>query len=232
MDKEKNESILKSIKGRLVVSCQALENEPLHSSFIMGKMAYAAFQGGACGIRANGVGDIAEIKKNVELPIIAIIKRNYGKNPVFITPTMEEIDELVEEGAEIIALDATERVRPDGKTLAETVGKIREKYPHQLLMGDISTPEEAMEAERLGIDMVGTTLVGYTEYTRGRDPLEELKKVLKSVKIPVIAEGNIDTPEKARKALEMGAFSVVVGGAITRPQQITKNFVTEMEKSR
>lgn len=232
MGKEKNENILKSIKGRLVVSCQALEHEPLHSSFIMGRMAYAAFQGGACGIRANGVGDIAEIKRNVELPIIGIVKRNYGSNPVFITPTMKEIDELVEEGVEIIALDATGRARPDGKTLEEIVREIRGKYPHQLLMGDISTLEEALEAERLGIDMVGTTLVGYTEYTGGRDPLEELKKVLDGVKIPVIAEGNIDTPEKARKALEMGAFSVVVGGAITRPQQITKNFVTEMEKNR
>ncbi|MGL4403449.1 MAG: N-acetylmannosamine-6-phosphate 2-epimerase [Fusobacteriaceae bacterium] len=232
MYKEKKEIILKSIKGRLIVSCQALKNEPLHSSFIMGRMAYAAFQGGACGIRANGVGDIAEIKKNVELPIIAIIKQNYGKNPVFITPTMEEIDELVEEGAEIIAIDATRRSRPDGKTLEEFIGQIREKYPNQILMGDISTLEEALEAEKLGIDIVGTTLVGYTEYTIGRDPIKELKKVIDGVRIPVIAEGNINTPEKARKAIELGAFSVVVGGAITRPQQITKIFVTEMDKNR
>ena len=222
--------ILEKIKGKLIVSCQALPDEPLHSSYIMGRMAYAAFVGGASGIRANTVVDIAEIKKNVNLPIIGIIKEQYGDNNVYITPTLKEVDALVKEGVDIIAIDGTKRERPDGMTLTELMKKVREKYPNQLFMADISCVEEAQNCEKLGFDIVGTTLVGYTEYTKGNKPLEELEKVVKAVKIPVIGEGNLDTPEKARKALEVGAFAVVVGGAITRPQQITKKFVTEMEK--
>lgn len=220
---------LKKVKGKLIVSCQALEDEPLHSSFIMGRMAYAAFVGGASGIRANTVSDIQEIKRNVNLPIIGIIKHQYGDNQVYITPTMKEIDALAVEGVEIIALDGTKRERPDGNTLKNLMKEAKMKYPNQLFMADISSVEEAVEAERVGFDIVGTTLVGYTEYTKGNDPLTELEKVIKAVTVPVIGEGNIDTPAKAKKALELGAYAVVVGGAVTRPQQITKKFVTEME---
>lgn len=219
---------LEKVKGKLIVSCQALEDEPLHSSFIMGRMAYAALVGGASGIRANTISDIQEIKKNVELPIIGIIKQQYGDNQVYITPTMKEIDALAAEGVDIIALDGTKRERPDGNTLENLIKEAKMKYPNQLFMADISSVEEAVETERLGFDIVGTTLVGYTKYTKGKDPLTELEKVIKAVTIPVIGEGNIDTPMKAKKALEIGAYAVVVGGAITRPQQITKKFVTEM----
>ncbi|MCF2625598.1 N-acetylmannosamine-6-phosphate 2-epimerase [Fusobacterium perfoetens] len=221
---------LEKVKGKLIVSCQALPDEPLHSSYIMGRMAYAAYTGGASGIRANTVADIKEIKTTVNLPIIGIIKEQYGDNNVYITPTMKEVDALMAEGVDIIAIDGTKRERPDGKTLEELMKEIRTKYPNQLFMADISCAEEAVECERLGFDIVGTTLVGYTEYTKGNDPLTELAKVVKAVKIPVIGEGNIDTPVKAKKALEIGAYAVVVGGAITRPQQITRKFVTEMEK--
>lgn len=220
---------LNEIKGKLIVSCQALPEEPLHSSFIMGRMAYAAFVGGASGIRANTVADIQEIKKNVSLPIIGIIKEQYGDNQVYITPTMKEIEALVKEGVDIIAIDGTKRERPDGRTLEDLMKEVREKYPKQIFMADISCVEEAVNAQKLGFDVVGTTLVGYTSYTKGNDPLTELEKVIKAVTIPVIGEGNLDTPLKAKKALELGAFAVVVGGAITRPQQITKKFVTEME---
>ncbi len=221
---------LENVKGKLIVSCQALPDEPLHSSFIMGRMAYAAFVGGASGIRANTVADIQEIKKNVFLPIIGIIKEVYGDNPVYITPTMKEIDKLVAEGVDVIAIDGTKRERPDGNTLENLMKEAKEKYPNQLFMADTSCVEEAVNCEKLGFDFVGTTLVGYTEYTKGNDPLTELEKVIKAVNIPVIGEGNLDTPEKARKALDLGAYAVVVGGAITRPQQITKKFVTEMSK--
>lgn len=221
---------LKKIKGKLVVSCQALEDEPLHSSYIMGRMAYAAFVGGAAGIRANTVQDIKEIKKNVNLPIIGIIKKVYGDCNVYITPTYKEVEELIQESVDIIAIDGTLRKRPDNKELKVLIKEIKEKYPNQLLMADISSAEEALHAQDIGFDIVGTTLVGYTDYTKGNDPLIELEKVIKVVNIPVIAEGNIDTPVKAKKALELGAFAVVVGGAITRPQQITKKFVDEMSK--
>ncbi|STO32086.1 Putative N-acetylmannosamine-6-phosphate 2-epimerase [Fusobacterium necrogenes] len=221
---------LNKIKGKLIVSCQALPEEPLHSSFIMGRMAYAAYIGGASGIRANTIADIQEIKKNVNLPIIGIIKQQYGDNQVYITPTMKEIDALVFEGVDIIAIDGTKRERPDGRKLEDLIKEARLKYPNQIFMADISCVEEAIMAEKIGFDIVGTTLVGYTEYTKGNDPIVELEKVIKSVSIPVIGEGNLDTPTKAKKALDLGAFAVVVGGAITRPQQITKKFVIEMEK--
>ena len=221
---------LENIKGKLIVSCQALEDEPLHSSFIMGRMAYAAYVGGAGGIRANTVEDIKEIKKNVSLPIIGIIKKVYDNCNVYITPTIKEVEALVNEGVQIIAIDATKRERPDKKDLKDFINEVRKKYPNQLIMADISSVDEALYAEEIGFDMVGTTLVGYTEYTKNFKALEELEKVIKTVKIPVIAEGNIDTPLKAKNALELGAFAVVVGGAITRPQQITKKFVDEMEK--
>ena len=219
----------KKIKSKLIVSCQALEDEPLFSSFIMGRMALAATQAGAGGIRANTVVDIQEIKKNTNLPIIGIIKRNYGDCNVYITPTMKEIDELCAEGVDIIAIDATKRERPDKVQLKDFVKAIKEKYPNQIIMGDISDVSEAIYAEEIGIDIVGTTLCGYTDYTKGNEPLVTLEQVLKSVKIPVIGEGNLDTPEKAKNGIEMGALAVVVGGAITRPKQIAEKFVKAIE---
>lgn len=220
------------IKHKLIVSCQALENEPLHSSFIMGRMALAALQGGASGIRANTAADILEIKSQVQLPVIGIVKRDYPDSEVYITPTMKEIEELVEAKAEIIALDATSSLRPGGLTLGELMQQIRAKYPDQLLMADVSTVEEAEEAEKLGFDMVGTTLVGYTAASQGQKvydhDFEIMKNMLQAVQLPVIAEGNILTPDMAKRCLELGAYSVVVGGAITRPQQITARFVEHL----
>ena len=173
---------------------------------------------------------LSKLKKNVNLPIIGIIKEQYGDNQVYITPTMKEIDALVAEGVDVIAIDGTKRERPDGRTLEDLMKEAKTKYPNQIFMADISCVEEAVTAEKIGFDIVGTTLVGYTEYTKGNDPVTELEKVIKAVSIPVIGEGNLDTPAKAKRALELGAFAVVVGGAITRPQQITRKFVTEMEK--
>lgn len=216
-------------KGQLIVSCQALPNEPLHSSYIMGRMAVAAKEGGACGIRANTVEDIAEIQKNVDLPVIGIIKRVYGDNPVFITPTMKEIDELMEVKPEVIALDASNRKRPDGKSLKEFVEQIRTKYPEQKIMADCSTLEEMIEADKLGFDFIGTTLIGYTEESKDLEvqanDFEIIRSFLAQSNRPVIAEGNIDTPEKARRVLDLGCYAVVVGSIITRPQVITKRFV-------
>ncbi|TXJ36996.1 N-acetylmannosamine-6-phosphate 2-epimerase [Brachyspira aalborgi] len=221
--------IFNQLKGKLIVSCQALEDEPLYSSFIMGKMALAATQAGAGGIRANTISDIKEIKKNTNLPIIGIIKRNYGNCNVYITPTIKEVDELVEEGVDIIAIDSTRRQRPDNVELECFVKNIKEKYPNQIVMGDISNVDEAVYSEKIGVDIVGTTLCGYTDYTKGDNPLNTLQEVLKAVKIPVIAEGNLDTPEKAKKSIQMGALAVVVGGAITRPKQIAEKFIKAIE---
>lgn len=225
---------IETVHKKLIVSCQALPEEPLHSSFIMGRMALAAKEGGAAGIRANTKEDIAEIRKNVDLPIIGIVKRDYPDCKVYITPTMKEIDELMEVKPEIIAIDATKNLRPNGVTLDEFYAQIREKYPDQPLMADCSTYEEAIHADELGFDFIGTTMVGYTEQSKGdkieANDFEILRKILASAKHKVIAEGNINTPEKARRVIELGAYSVVVGSIITRPQLITKSFVEEMER--
>lgn len=215
---------MKDINRGLIVSCQALENEPLHSSYIMSRMAVAAKEGGAIGIRANSSEDIVAIKKEVDLPIIGIIKKNYENSHVYITPTMKEVDELVKTGVDIIALDAT--INQDQDFIKEVL----KKYPLQKFMADISTVEEGVIAGQLGFNYVGTTLVGYTEQSKGINNFDVLESLIKACKAKVIAEGNFDTPEKARLALEKGAYAVVVGSAITRPQLITKKFNEEVLK--
>lgn len=225
---------MKEIKDNLIVSCQALENEPLHSSFIMSRMALAAKIGGAKGIRANSVSDIHEIKKVVDLPIIGIIKKDYPGTSVYITPTMKEVDDLVKEGVDIIAMDATFSKRLDNESLDEFFQKVKNKYPQQMFMADCSTVAEAIHADKIGFDFIGTTLVGYTPQSKGdkieANDFEIIRKIIKEVKHPVIGEGNLNTPFKAKRALELGCYSVVVGSIITRPQIITKLFVDEIEK--
>lgn len=224
----------KQVKGGLIVSCQALEDEPLHSSFIMSKMALAAAQGGAVGIRANSAEDIAEIKKEVDLPVIGIIKRDYEGSDVFITATMKEIDELMTVEPEVIAVDATSNERPEGETLKEFITKIKAKYPTVELMADCSTVEEAVYASDIGFDYIGTTLVGYTAQSKGQkievDDFKIIRDILKQVDTPVIAEGNINSPEKARRVLDLGVHTVVVGSSITRPQLITEKYVNKINE--
>lgn len=225
---------IERVHHKLIVSCQALPEEPLHSSFIMGRMALAAQEGGAAGIRANTKEDIAEIKRVVDMPVIGIVKRDYPDSPIYITPTMKEVDELMEVGPEIIALDATDRLRPGGQTLAEFYAAVRAKYPSQPLMADCSTVEEALYADELGFDFIGTTLVGYTEESKHlkieADDFAIIRQILSQVKHPVIGEGNINTPEKLRRVMDMGVYSVVVGSAITRPQLITKSFTDALRR--
>lgn len=220
---------IEALKGKLIVSCQALEDEPLHSSFIMGRMALAAKMGGAAGIRANSVEDIKEIRKNVDLPIIGIIKRDYPDSEVYITPTIREVDELMEVKPEIIALDATFSKRYKDETLEELFREIKRKYPEQLLMADCSTKEELIFADALGFDFIGTTMVGYTKQSCDikieQDDFAFIREMLPKLRARLIAEGNINTPGKCKRVMELGAFAVVVGSAISRPQLITKQFV-------
>ena len=222
---------MESIKGGLIVSCQALEDEPLHSSYIMQRMAVAAMRGGAVGIRANTVSDILKIKEEVDLPIIGIIKKVYDDSEVFITPTMKEVDELMTAKPEIIALDATKRMRPGQKSLAEFFTEVRAKYPEQLFMADCSTFEEGMKAAELGFDFIGTTLCGYTSYTKGcvLPNVVLMKQLAEKAGKPVIAEGGIWTPEQLKEILESGVLAAVIGTAITRPMDITKKFVKEIQ---
>ena len=229
MEKSK---VFEQLKGQLIVSCQALPEEPLHSPFIMSKLAYAAKCGGAKGIRANSIEDIQAIKREVHLPIIGIIKAVYDGSDVFITPTCKEVEMLVDEGVEIIAMDATNRVRPDGKTISEVFPELRQTYKDQIFMADCSTYEEAIEAYKLGFDCIGTTLSGYTAYTKGTElpnvPL--LKRLVEELPVPIIAEGGIWSPEQLKQCFDVGIHTAVVGTAITRPMDITKRFIDAIKK--
>ncbi|MCM3756185.1 N-acetylmannosamine-6-phosphate 2-epimerase [Sporosarcina aquimarina] len=219
----------------LIVSCQALEDEPLHSSFIMSKLALAAHQGGAKGIRANSKEDIEAIKKEVSLPVIGIVKRNYPGSDVYITATKTEVDELLASGCEVIAMDATLAMRP-AESLQELVDYVRTTAPNVELMADIATVEEALNANQLGFDYIGTTLHGYTATTTGlkvyNNDFAFLKEVLSTVSAPVIAEGNIASPDMLKRVFELGVYAAVVGGAITRPRDITRTFVNELQNIR
>lgn len=227
-----NNDILSKIKGGLIVSCQALENEPLHSSYIMQRMAVAAMQGGAVGIRANTIEDIVKIKEHVKLPVIGIIKKEYEDCDVYITPTIKEVDELAKTGVEIIAMDSTKRKRPKKKTLDEFFSEVRAKYPNQLFMADCSDFEEGMHAAELGFDIIGTTMCGYTEYTKNVQipDYNMIEALVKKCGKPVIAEGGIWTPQQLQQVMNLGVVAAVVGTAITRPYEITKRFVKIIQK--
>lgn len=221
-------AFLKKLTGKLIVSCQALPGEPLHSSAIMAKMALAAQQGGANGIRANSRADIEAIKKVVNLPMIGIVKRDYLDSEVFITPTLQEVRELIDVKVDMIALDATSRLRPNNQTLATLVEYVKTESPDTELMADISTVSEAVLAEELGFDCISTTLIGYTKASEGKSVFDDDFKMIKQLKeklsIPIVAEGKLHTPQLAKEALSKGADLVVVGSAITRPQFITARF--------
>lgn len=224
-------NILQQIKRGLIVSCQALENEPLHSSFIMARMAVAAKEGGAVGIRANSLNDIREIKKNVDLPIIGIVKVRYPDSEIYITPTKKEVEGLISVGADIIAMDATNRPRPEGILLENFFAEIKKDYPAQLFMADCSTVEEGLHADELGFDIIGTTLAGYTPYTSqtALPDFDMIEKLNEKTKKPVIAEGGIWSTMDLQQVFQKGAFAAVIGSAITRPQEITKYYVKSIE---
>lgn len=217
--------MLNQIKGKLIVSCQALEDEPLHGPLIMAKMALAAKIGGASAIRSNSVEDIIAIKKEVNLPVIGLFKKSYTDSDVFITPTKKEVLALINSGCDMIAIDGTNRKRPNGESLKELVEFIHE---HQrLAMADISNLEEAMAAEKLGFDCVSTTLSGYTPYSlQSNEPDYQLiKSCVDSLKIPVIAEGRVSENKHLKKILSYHPHAIVIGSAITRPQHITEKFL-------
>lgn len=218
-----------SLKGRLIVSCQAQVTEPLFGSLFMAKMALAAQIGGAAAIRANSPEDIRAIRAMVDLPIFGLYKDHLPGFDVFITPTLRHVLEIAAAGSDVICIDATDRPRPDGQPLAAFIQAIKEQT-HRPVMADISTVEEGLLAEAAGADIISTTLSGYTPYSsQSPEPDFDLLAALAGrLHHPLMAEGRIASPEQARRALDLGAYAVIVGGAITRPAEITARFVRGM----
>lgn len=222
------------IRGTIVVSCQATPGEPLYmkDQSVMYLMARAAKLAGAKMIRTSSVRDIVEIKEETGLPVIGLIKREYPGYTGRITMTMREVDECMEAMADIVSIDCTFNERADGLTPGEFLQQVKAKYPNIIIMADCATLEEAKAAYEAGADLVGSTMNGYTPQTRdckGEPNYELVRQMVAELPCPVIAEGRVHTPEQARRMLEIGAWAVVVGGAITRPLEIANRFMAAVK---
>ena len=220
--------IITSLKGKIVVSAQAMPNEPFYDEKCIFAMMQSAINGGAQGLRVAGSRDV-KIAKSFKVPVIGLTKPNKlpenWKNVVYITPTLKEVQELLDAGADIIAFDGTSRPRPDGCNLKQIIDLIHSN--NKLAMADISSLEDGINAEIFGADIISTTLAGYTKETENTDTTPDfnlLEKLVKTVKKPVFLEGRVWYPEEVKKAFKLGAHSVVIGSAITRPHLITKRF--------
>jgi len=215
----------------LIVSCQAPKGDPLHGSVFMARMAVAAALGGAVAIRADGQEDIQAIRQSITLPIIGISKNFYPSSPVYITPTFEEAAEAFQAGADVLALDGTDRPRPRGEDLGRLIERIHTEFAIPV-MADISSLDEGLRAAKLGADALASTLSGYVEGSPkiSEPDLELVRNLAEAVDVPVVAEGRYQSSREAAAAIEMGAYAVVVGSAITRPHLITENFAAALKK--
>lgn len=217
------------VKPGVIISCQALEGEPLYreEGGIMNLMALAAQQSGAVGIRANGLVDIPQISATVDIPVLSIYKVVYPDAEVYITSTMDEVDALMNLGCvKLVAIDCTSGKRHNGEKLEDFIQAVKEKYPNLVIMADIATYEEAITASKLGVDAISTTMYGNTTWSTEQKPgVEIIRKLTSVLDIPVIAEGGIYTEEHIHQVFDAGAYACVIGGAVTRPQEITERFV-------
>jgi N-acylglucosamine-6-phosphate 2-epimerase len=219
------------LRGRLVVSCQALPGSPLRHPAIIAALAQCAERGGAGGVRIDGPDDIAAVRRVVAVPIIGIFKVS-ASTPIYITPTFAEADAVARAGADIVAVQATRERDQHAMPLADLIARIHTecKIP---VMADVSTVDEGVAAARAGADLVATTMAGYTPHSRrlpGPD-LELVRDLARAVQVPIVAEGRIHTPQDAHAAREAGAWAVVVGRAITMPEAITEKFVRAVGES-
>ncbi|WP_013325395.1 N-acetylmannosamine-6-phosphate 2-epimerase [Gloeothece verrucosa] len=223
---------LEAIKSSLIVSCQAPSDSPLHDEKIIAAMAVACVQRGAAGVRIDTPAHVREVRHNLsKVPIIGLWKRQFTGYEVYITPRFEDALSIAQAGADIIAIDATTRTRPYGETLKELVKRIKGELG-LLVMGDVDSLENAVVAADAGVDLVGTTLYGYTQETKHLSPpgFSLLKEIVEKLDIPAICEGGINTPDQAKMALELGAYAVVVGAAITGIDLKVQAFQTALEK--
>ena len=213
------DQLIANLKGKLIVSCQAYMGEPMRHPETMAQMARAAELGGAAAIRCQGLSDIAVIKGRVEIPVLGLWKE--GHEGVYITPTLRHARACIAAGADVVALDATGRPRPDGRTFEETVEALRGET---LIMADCACMDDVRRAVAAKVDIISTTLAGYTDdrpKTDGPDLEFVREAVAEAGDIPVFCEGRIHTPQQAREAMDAGAFAVVVGTAITHPTSVT-----------
>lgn len=222
--------IVEKLKNKVIVSVQAMPDEPLYKEECIVAMMQSVVNGGALALRVAGTRDVKNAKKLFDLPVIGLTKPDKlpenWQEVVYITPTLKEVNQLIEAGADIIAFDGTSR--PRECPLEEMILKI--KSSGKLSMADIATFEEGLNCEKLGVDILSTTLSGYTSDTETNvetPDFDLLKKLVNNTKLPVILEGRIWEPHQVKKAFELGAHAVVIGSAITRPQLITKRFIQE-----
>ncbi len=225
---------IEKLKNGVIVLCHAEGDEPFNFPNYIAAFARAAEMGGAVGIRVQGFENIKSVRSTVNLPIIGISRGSYADGWALITPDVSDVESLISAGADIVALDVTQRVRPNGMDGFEFLNLLRKRYRIPLI-ADVSTYIEGVRAAELGADMIATTLAGYTQYTEDRaDDFPDfnlIERLTAEISIPVIAEGRIWTPSEAAHALKCGAYAVVVGSAITRPRIITQRFVEVLKSS-
>ncbi len=221
--------MIKSLKNKVIVSVQAMPNEPLYKEDCMFAMMQSVVNGGASALRVAGARDVKNAK-TLGIPVIGLTKPDglpeNWKEIVYITPTLKEVNELIDAGADVVAFDGTRRPRPNNCTLQEIVSRV--KSANRYAMADIATYDEAMYCAELGVDIISTTLSGYTQESLSDSDtpdFELLQKIVENTDVPVILEGRIWEPSQVDKAFELGAHCVVIGSAITRPQLITKRFI-------
>ena len=226
---------IEKLKNGVIVLCHAEGDEPFNFPNYIAAFAKAAEMGGAVGIRVQGSDNIKSVRSTVKLPIIGISRGSYADGWALITPDVSDVENLISAGADIVALDVTQRVRPNGMDGFEFLELLRKRFRIPLV-ADVSTYIEGVRAAELGADMIATTLSGYTQYTEDRaDDFPDfnlIERLTAEIHIPVIAEGRIWTPSEAAHALKCGAYAVVVGSAITRPRVITQRFVEVLKNSR
>jgi N-acylglucosamine-6-phosphate 2-epimerase len=224
------ENLLAAIAGSLIVSVQPdayhPELDPMNDTNVITAMAESVLQGGATALRINSPVHVQAVKARVTVPVFGLYKFDIDGFDVRITPTMNHAKALADAGADVIALDATNRPRPSGLTAAQFIQVVKQETG-LYVMADISTLDEGIAAAEAGADFIATTLSGYTAYSpQSEGPDYALVEALKkAIDTPIVAEGRISTPEEARKLLDAGAFAVTVGSAITRPRSITQRYL-------
>jgi len=222
----RKKTTLSRLKNGLIVSCQPRPGSALdHANFVAALAAVAEDQG-AVALRIRGVRDIRAVRRAVHIPVVGIEKINDRTSQVYITPTLASVRRVHRAGAEIIAMDATHRPRPCCQSLAAIISAAKSSL-NALFMADVATLRQGVEAARLGFDMVGTTLCGYTADTRNhRGPALDLaRQLVREVDIPVILEGRVHEPDHVRKAFDVGVYAVVVGTAITDFEWLSRRFI-------